>query len=80
MPFKKGIEKIIKRTPVPIIPMALQGMWGSWSSYANGAPFSSLPRRFLTQISVVSKPKINPDNITANDLFEVVRQLHDDRK
>ena len=80
MPFKKGIEKIIKRTPVPIIPMALQGMWGSWSSYSNGAPFSSLPRRFLTKISVVAKQHISPDNITANDLFEVVRQLRGDLK
>ena len=30
-PFRPGIEKIIKRTPVPVIPMTLKGMWGSFS-------------------------------------------------
>lgn len=30
-PFKKGITRIIERTPVPVIPMALRGLWGSFS-------------------------------------------------
>ena len=30
-PFKVGIMRIIEKNPVPVIPMALQGLWGSFS-------------------------------------------------
>ena len=37
-PFKKGIQRIVERTPVPVIPMALQrtlgsffSRWGGWA-------------------------------------------------
>ena len=31
-PFKSGVEKILERLPVPVVPMALRGMWSSmWS-------------------------------------------------
>ena len=26
--FKSGIERILQRTPVPVVPMALRGLWG----------------------------------------------------
>jgi len=32
LPFKKGIEKILERNPVPVVPIALRGMWGSFFS------------------------------------------------
>ena len=28
--FKRGIERIIKDSPVPVIPTALRGLWGSF--------------------------------------------------
>ena len=27
--FKKGVEKILTRDPVPVLPMALKGLWGT---------------------------------------------------
>ena len=30
--FKGGIAKILERSPVPVIPMALRGLWGHWLS------------------------------------------------
>ena len=30
--FRPGVEKIIARQPVPVIPIALGGLWGSWFS------------------------------------------------
>ncbi|MGZ5819024.1 MAG: 1-acyl-sn-glycerol-3-phosphate acyltransferase, partial [Burkholderiaceae bacterium] len=27
--FRPGVQKIIERTPVPVVPLALQGLWGS---------------------------------------------------
>jgi len=35
-PFKHGIEKILSRTPVPVVPMALRGLWGTWFSRFGG--------------------------------------------
>ena len=31
-PFRPGIERIIAETPVPVVPMALDGLWGSMFS------------------------------------------------
>ncbi|MEO8938651.1 MAG: MFS transporter, partial [Burkholderiaceae bacterium] len=43
-PFKQGAARIVERNPVPIVPMALRGLWGSWFSRASGRAFTSLPR------------------------------------
>ncbi len=29
-PFKNGVDRIIRRNPAPVIPMALRGLWGSF--------------------------------------------------
>ncbi|MGD2056428.1 MAG: MFS transporter, partial [Gammaproteobacteria bacterium] len=34
--FRPGIMRIIRRNPVPVIPMALQGLWGSFFSRKGG--------------------------------------------
>lgn len=39
-PFRHGVQKIVERTPVPVIPMALRGLWGSFFSRYGGAAFS----------------------------------------
>jgi 1-acyl-sn-glycerol-3-phosphate acyltransferase len=31
-PFKGGIKRIVERTPVPVVPLALKGLWGSFFS------------------------------------------------
>ena len=36
-PFKNGIRRIVDRTPVRVVPMALRGLWGSFFS-RKGAP------------------------------------------
>src|SRR6185369_540696 len=42
-PFRRGIERIIEATPVPVVPLALDGLWGSlFSRYGKGP----LRRRF----------------------------------
>ncbi|MGD0278776.1 MAG: MFS transporter, partial [Smithella sp.] len=44
--FKPGIEKIIARDPVTIIPLALRGLWGSFFSKKEGAAISRWTRGF----------------------------------
>jgi 1-acyl-sn-glycerol-3-phosphate acyltransferase len=36
-PFRPGITRILGRSPVPVVPMALRGLWGSFFSRKDGA-------------------------------------------
>jgi 1-acyl-sn-glycerol-3-phosphate acyltransferase len=45
-PFRPGVSRILAATPVPVIPMALQGLWGSFFSRKGGAAMSK-PWRFV---------------------------------
>ena len=44
-PFRGGIKRIIERTPVPLVPMALSGLWGSFFSRKGGAAMKRPFRR-----------------------------------
>ena len=46
-PFRKGITRIVERTPVPVVPMALQGLWGSFFSRKGGSAMTRPFRRGL---------------------------------
>ena len=73
--FRPGIEKIVKRTPVPVVPMALQGMWGSFFSYFWGKPLSRPFARFRTRIQLDIGPPLSPDTVTAEALAQRVAAL-----
>jgi 1-acyl-sn-glycerol-3-phosphate acyltransferase len=77
-PFKNGIQRIIERTPVPVIPMALQGLWGSFSSRKNGGAFTSLPRRFRSHVAVSVGNAVAPEQATPELLEHAVRELRAD--
>ena len=44
-PFRPGIKRILEATPVPVVPIALRGLWGSFFSRKGGAAMSE-PWRF----------------------------------
>jgi 1-acyl-sn-glycerol-3-phosphate acyltransferase len=37
VPFRPGMTRILQETPVPVVPVALRGLWGSFFSRAGGA-------------------------------------------
>lgn len=76
-PFKTGIEEIIKRTPVPVIPMALRGLWGSFFSRKDGAAMLKMPRRAWSKISVVAGTPVPAAEVTAAMLQTRVAALLD---
>jgi 1-acyl-sn-glycerol-3-phosphate acyltransferase len=39
-PFRPGVKRILAADPVPVIPMALRGLWGSFFSRKDGAAMS----------------------------------------
>ncbi|HET6719480.1 MAG TPA: 1-acyl-sn-glycerol-3-phosphate acyltransferase, partial [Rhodocyclaceae bacterium] len=39
-PFRPGIARILERNPVPVVPMAVSGLWGSIFSRRDGQALS----------------------------------------
>lgn len=74
--FKPGIEKILAKTPVPVVPMAVRGLWQSmWSRRASKMGRSRLPRRFRARIELIAGEPMPGDKLRASDLEVRVRQL-----
>jgi 1-acyl-sn-glycerol-3-phosphate acyltransferase len=58
-PFRPGIDRILERSPVPVVPMALRGLWGSIFSRRDGyLKRARLPRRFWSRIELVAAPPV----------------------
>lgn len=70
--YKKGIEKIISKNPVPVINMTLVGMWGSFFSRRHGRACSDLHTFFKRRWSKVELNilTINSPNFVTAELLE----------
>ena len=70
--FRPGIERILRETPVPVVPMALRGLWGSFFSH-DGGLFRD-PKRFWSRVEIVAGDPVTPD-ASAGELREKVATL-----
>jgi acyl-[acyl-carrier-protein]-phospholipid O-acyltransferase/long-chain-fatty-acid--[acyl-carrier-protein] ligase len=52
LPFKRGFEKIVEGTSVPIIPVHLDQLWGSIFSFKDGKFFWKWPRHWSYPVTV----------------------------
>ncbi|MDS4031168.1 MAG: MFS transporter [Candidatus Contendobacter sp.] len=77
-PFKAGIEQIIQRTPAPVVPMALRGLWGSFFSRRYGKAMSRFPRRFWSRIELAVGEPVPAERATSALLRERVASLRGD--
>ena len=74
-PFKSGVARIVEATPVPVIPMALRGLWGSMFSRKDGPAFFKKPRGPFSPVELrVGKP-IAPGALTPEGLQAQVAKL-----
>ncbi|HZP11511.1 MAG TPA: MFS transporter [Nevskiaceae bacterium] len=74
--FRPGIERILARSPVPVIPLALRGLWGSVFSRRDGAlKRMRLPRRFWSKIALVAGTAVPASLASAESLEARVRDL-----
>ena len=72
--FRTGIERIIAETPVPVIPMALQGLWGSFFSHHGDGAFK-FKGRFWSKIKLMVGEPVAASAVTAANLEQLVRAL-----
>ncbi len=78
-PFRPGIERIIAETAVPVVPLALRGLWGSFFSRKGGAamtrPFGRTP---FAKIGLAAALPVPPERVTADGLQAEVQALRGD--
>ncbi|MGH8464341.1 MAG: 1-acyl-sn-glycerol-3-phosphate acyltransferase, partial [Pseudomonas sp.] len=70
--FKGGLSRIIEQTPVPVIPLALQGLWGSFFSRD---PAKGFFRRLWSRVTLVAGAAIPVETAQPAVLRERVSQL-----
>ncbi len=76
--FKGGVDTILERSPVPVITLALQGLWGSFFSNKDGPAFSQRPKRFWSKVNIVGGKQWKPEDVTAAALELEVKELRGD--
>ena len=75
-PFRPGLERILAARPVPVVPLALRGLWGSIFSRRDSAlQRARLPRRFWSRIELVAGAPVAAAEATAKTLEAKVREL-----
>ncbi|NVK23042.1 MAG: MFS transporter [Kangiellaceae bacterium] len=76
--FKAGIEKIIEASPVPVVPMALQGLWHSLFSRKRTNKLVDRIKRLRTRVSLVIGEPVAANSVTKERLQEKVSNLRGD--
>ncbi|WP_444985586.1 1-acyl-sn-glycerol-3-phosphate acyltransferase [Halomonas mongoliensis] len=76
--FRRGIESILARDPVPVIPAGLSGLWGSWTSHSHGPALSRPPRRFRARVALYFGEPLAPQQARRQVLESRVRELKAD--
>ncbi|MEX2241841.1 MAG: MFS transporter [Burkholderiales bacterium] len=70
-PFRPGLKRILEETPVPVVPVALRGLWGSFFSRAGGAamtrPWRTRPFRKIGLVvgEAVAAAAASPEGLQA---------------
>ncbi len=73
--FKSGIQRILDRTPVTVVPLALQGLWGSFFSRKGGAAMRRWPRGFFSKIGLRVGPVVSANEAQPEVLRQQVGNL-----
>lgn len=73
--FRPGLERVVARTPVPVVPLAITGMWGSFFSRKDGLAFRRPFRRVLSRVRMVIGEVVEPTAASAAALEATVASL-----
>jgi acyl-[acyl-carrier-protein]-phospholipid O-acyltransferase / long-chain-fatty-acid--[acyl-carrier-protein] ligase len=71
LPFRRGMERIMKGVEAPIVPVSLDGVWGSIFSFERGRFLWKLPRSIPYPVTISFGKQMSP----ATPPFEVRRAV-----
>jgi 1-acyl-sn-glycerol-3-phosphate acyltransferase len=74
-PFKTGMERILAANPVPVVPMAIRGMWASIFSRSGVINTLRLPSRIRARIAVLADTPVDGATARAADLEQKVKSM-----
>ncbi len=75
LPFRHEFERLMEGVEAPIIPVCLDGVWGSIFSYQAGRFFWKIPRRLPYPVTVSFGEPMRP-NATAPEVRQAIRALN----
>jgi 1-acyl-sn-glycerol-3-phosphate acyltransferase len=79
--FRGGIAKIVERSKVPVIPMALRGLWGSLLTRDPGNLFErSFTRGPRSRLALAVGTPVAPQDATPDFLYQQVKGLRGEWK
>ncbi len=82
--FRPGVERILAARPVPVVPIALRGMWSSMWSQRSAQPGNGklarmrVPRRLRAHVELIIGAPIPAPQANAELLEATVRELRGD--
>jgi 1-acyl-sn-glycerol-3-phosphate acyltransferase len=74
-PFRPGLERMLQETPVPVVPMALKGLWGSFFSRSHHGKAMRRWRGFFSRIGLTVAPPLPPERVTLAQLEAQVQAM-----
>jgi 1-acyl-sn-glycerol-3-phosphate acyltransferase len=75
--FRGGVSKIVARTPVPVVPMALSGLWQSLFA-RNAGKLKRAPTRLFPRVRVAVGAAVDAASVAPNALRQAVAALRGD--
>lgn len=76
--FRTGVERILARTPVPVLPVAIRGLWGSLFSRHEVKIYRRRPRKLWARVEVESGSWVQAEQASAQGLQAEVARLRAD--
>ncbi len=73
--FQPGLNRILSNSPVPIYPICIDGLWGSFFSREGRGAFKKFPKEFRPKIRITIGDKIEPENYNLFKLEEIVKEM-----
>jgi 1-acyl-sn-glycerol-3-phosphate acyltransferase len=79
-PFRPGVQQMLATTPVPVVPLALSGLWGSFFSRSHQGKAMRRLRGVFSRIMLIAGPPIPPERAAPAQLQATVLALRGERK
>ncbi len=75
VPIRRSLELMARRLNAPIIPIYMDGLWGSIFSFSRGRFFTKLPRRLPYPFTAAIGEWVEPEDFSSRVIFRRLRSL-----